>query len=70
VISSQPALFHFAVLLRMVFCGFLRVVGRMQMMPMRDVGRWGQGLTADKMAECRWLKPQLVAQVEYAGWTT
>jgi bifunctional non-homologous end joining protein LigD len=35
----------------------------------RDKGRWGQGLTADKMAECRWLKPQLVAQIEYADWT-
>jgi ATP-dependent DNA ligase len=21
------------------------------------------------MAECRWLKPQLVAQIEYADWT-
>jgi hypothetical protein len=35
----------------------------------RDKGRWGQGLTANKMAECRWLKPQLVAQIEYADWT-
>jgi bifunctional non-homologous end joining protein LigD len=25
-------------------------------LPQRDKGRWGQGLTADKMAECRWLK--------------
>jgi DNA ligase D-like protein (predicted ligase) len=24
-------------------------------------GRWGQGLTAAKMKECRWLKPRLVA---------
>ena len=38
-------------------------------LPQRDKGRWGQGLTADKMAECRWLKPQLVAQIEYADWT-
>jgi DNA ligase D-like protein (predicted ligase) len=38
-------------------------------LPQRDRGRWGQGLTADKMAECRWLKPQLVAQIEYADWT-
>jgi ATP-dependent DNA ligase len=35
----------------------------------RDKGRWGQGLTADKMAECRWLKPHLVTQIEYADWT-
>jgi len=38
-------------------------------LPQRDKGRWGQGLTVDKMAECRWLKPQLVAQIEYADWT-
>jgi DNA ligase D-like protein (predicted ligase) len=38
-------------------------------LPQRDKGRWGQGLTADKMAECRWLRPQLVAQIEYADWT-
>ncbi len=38
-------------------------------LPQRDKGRWGQGLTGDKMAECRWLKPQLVAQIEYADWT-
>jgi ATP-dependent DNA ligase len=28
-------------------------------LPQRDKGRWGQGLTADKMAECRWLKRNL-----------
>ena len=38
-------------------------------LPQRDKGRWGQGLTADKMAECRWLRPQLVAQIESADWT-
>jgi len=32
-------------------------------------GRWGQGLTKDKMAECVWLKPQLVAQIEFLEWT-
>jgi len=25
-------------------------------------GRWGEGLTAEKMKECRWLKPSLVAR--------
>ena len=29
----------------------------------------GQGLTAAKMNECRWLKPLLVAQFEYTEWT-
>ena len=38
-------------------------------LPQRSKGRWGQGLTAEKMAECRWLRPQLVAQIEYADWT-
>jgi bifunctional non-homologous end joining protein LigD len=32
-------------------------------------GRWGQGLTKAKMAECRWLKPVLVAQIEFLEWT-
>ncbi len=32
-------------------------------------GRWGQGLTAEKMRECRWLKPLLVGQFEFVEWT-
>jgi ATP-dependent DNA ligase len=32
-------------------------------------GRWGQGLTAAKMKECRWLKPVLVGQFEFVEWT-
>lgn len=32
-------------------------------------GRWGQGLTAAKMAECAWLKPLLVGQFEFVEWT-
>ena len=32
-------------------------------------GRWGQGLTAAKMKECVWLKPKLVAQIEFLEWT-
>jgi DNA ligase D-like protein (predicted ligase) len=33
-------------------------------------GRWGQGLTAAKMKDCRWLKPVLVGQFEFVEWTT
>lgn len=33
-------------------------------------GRWGQGLTAEKMKECRWLRPVLVGQFEYLEWTS
>jgi bifunctional non-homologous end joining protein LigD len=38
-------------------------------LPEAKGGRWGQGLTAEKMAECRWLQPRLVAQVEFVEWT-
>jgi bifunctional non-homologous end joining protein LigD len=38
-------------------------------LPESRSGRWGQGLTAAKMAECRWLKPQLVGQFEFVEWT-
>jgi DNA ligase D-like protein (predicted ligase) len=38
-------------------------------LPEARSGRWGQGLTKDKMADCRWLKPVLVAQIEFLEWT-
>jgi DNA ligase D-like protein (predicted ligase) len=38
-------------------------------LPEARSGRWGQGLTKEKMADCRWLKPVLVAQFEFVEWT-
>jgi bifunctional non-homologous end joining protein LigD len=38
-------------------------------LPEAKSGRWGQGLTKAKMADCRWLKPQLVGQFEFVEWT-
>jgi len=38
-------------------------------LPEARSGRWGQGLTAAKMAECQWLKPVLVGQFEFLEWT-
>jgi DNA ligase D-like protein (predicted ligase) len=38
-------------------------------LPEKKSGRWGEGLTAKKMAECRWLKPVLVGQFEFVEWT-
>jgi bifunctional non-homologous end joining protein LigD len=32
-------------------------------------GRWGEGLTAEKLTEYRWLKPLLVGQFEFLEWT-
>jgi ATP-dependent DNA ligase len=39
-------------------------------LPERGKGRWGEGLTAADMKLCRWLKPQLVAAIEFVEWTT
>jgi DNA ligase D-like protein (predicted ligase) len=38
-------------------------------LPEPRAGRWGQGLTKAKMAECTWLKPVLVGQFEFLEWT-
>jgi bifunctional non-homologous end joining protein LigD len=38
-------------------------------LPEARSGRWGQGLTAAKMADCQWLKPVLVGQFEFLEWT-
>lgn len=38
-------------------------------LPEEKAGRWGAGLTAVKMAECRWLNPKLVGQFEFVEWT-
>src|SRR6202044_3582044 len=38
-------------------------------LPEKKAGRWGAGLTAAKMEECRWLRPQLVGQFEFVEWT-
>ena len=38
-------------------------------LPESKSGRWGQGLTAEKMEECRWLRPTLVGQFEFVEWT-
>jgi DNA ligase D-like protein (predicted ligase) len=38
-------------------------------LPEKKAGRWGAGLTAAKMSECRWLTPKLVAQFEFVEWT-
>jgi DNA ligase D-like protein (predicted ligase) len=39
-------------------------------LPEAKSGRWGSGLTAAKMADCRWVKPLLVGQFEFLEWTS
>jgi bifunctional non-homologous end joining protein LigD len=38
-------------------------------LPEARSGRWGEGLTAEKMKECVWVRPELVAVVEFVEWT-
>jgi bifunctional non-homologous end joining protein LigD len=38
-------------------------------LPAKRAGRWGQGITAEKMKDCRWLRPELVGQFEFVEWT-
>jgi DNA ligase D-like protein (predicted ligase) len=38
-------------------------------LPEPSAGRWGQGLTAEKMEECVWVRPEVVARVDFLEWT-
>ena len=38
-------------------------------LPDTHKARWGDELTAEKMKECVWLRPETVAQVEFLEWT-
>ena len=38
-------------------------------LPEKHKGRWGDGLTAEDMGKCVWVRPELVAQIEFLEWT-
>ena len=38
-------------------------------LPETHKSRWGDELTAEKMKECVWLRPEAVAQIEFLEWT-
>jgi bifunctional non-homologous end joining protein LigD len=38
-------------------------------LPEKEPGRWGEGLTAVKMVECVWVRPEAVAEIEFLEWT-
>jgi len=38
-------------------------------LPEVDKGRWGTGLVAEDMKKCVWVRPEVVAQIEYLEWT-
>ena len=60
--ASRAELFKKLKPLEMKDCPFANL-------PEKKAGRWGAGLTAEKMKECRWLKPQLVGEFEFVEWT-
>jgi bifunctional non-homologous end joining protein LigD len=60
--ASREALFRRFKELETAECPFANL-------PETKNGRWGEGLTVEKMRECRWLKPVLVGQVEFLEWT-
>jgi ATP-dependent DNA ligase len=60
--ASRAALFRKFKEFEITTCPFANL-------PEAGSGRWGQGLTAAKMKECRWLKPVLVGQFEFVEWT-
>jgi ATP-dependent DNA ligase len=35
----------------------------------KEIFSLGESLTAEKMKECRWVKPDLVCQVAFGQWT-
>ncbi len=38
-------------------------------LPEKGEGRWGQGLTAEKMKQCIWVKPKVVVRIDFLEWT-
>jgi DNA ligase D-like protein (predicted ligase) len=38
-------------------------------LPEAGDGRWGQGLTAEKMRNCVWLRPEAVVRIDFREWT-
>jgi len=38
-------------------------------LPETHKGHWGEGLTAADMEKCAWVRPQLVARIEFLEWT-
>lgn len=61
--ASRAALFKKLRQLEIEECPFTNL-------PEKTKGRWGQGLTVDKMKECRWVKPVLVGEFEFLEWTS
>jgi DNA ligase D-like protein (predicted ligase) len=60
--ASRQALFKGFSKLEAAECPFSNL-------PDASKGRWGTGVTADKMKACRWLKPRIVVAIDFLEWT-
>ncbi|MGA8555818.1 MAG: non-homologous end-joining DNA ligase [Candidatus Acidiferrales bacterium] len=60
--AAREAIFQHFEKLRIKKCPFANL-------PEPRKGHWGEGLTAADMKKCVWLKPKLVASIDYAEWT-
>jgi bifunctional non-homologous end joining protein LigD len=60
--ASRVAVYRKLRELEMAECPFVNL-------PEPGGSRWHPGLTAEKMKSCRWVAPELVAQIEYVEWT-
>jgi DNA ligase D-like protein (predicted ligase) len=38
-------------------------------LPEPAAGQWDQGLTAEKMKECVWVRPEMIAEIQFLEWT-
>ena len=60
--ASREALFKSFSKLELAECPFSNL-------PDKSKGRSGTGITAEKMAACRWLKPRIVVTIDFLEWT-
>ena len=60
--ASRQALFKGFSKLEAVECPFSNL-------PDAWKGRWGTGVTAEKIKLCRWLKPRIVVAIDFLEWT-
>ena len=38
-------------------------------LPEKRASRWGESLTAEKIEQCRWIKPKMVCRIAFVEWT-
>jgi ATP-dependent DNA ligase len=64
--SFQHRTMHLLLDCKSVRSGWRRLVN----LPQKEPGRWGSGLTAEKMKQCVWLRPETVVRIDFAQWTS